>query len=159
VLAWIAGFLVLALMEARLEPARGVPPAAPWGTRYGDSERLLRALGIVLVAALAEELMFRGALFTQLERTRLRAVGAVAVTALAFAALHPQYGARQLVQVLVEGLFYGARLDWGEPRVARLAITGMRRPSASGSRRSTLDRISSWRSRRWSGCRTSWMAC
>jgi membrane protease YdiL (CAAX protease family) len=39
-----------------------------------------------LVAPVAEELIFRGALFTQLERTRLRAGGAVAGTAIALAA-------------------------------------------------------------------------
>jgi membrane protease YdiL (CAAX protease family) len=37
-------------------------------------------------APVAEELIFRGALFTQLERTRLRAGGAVAGTAIALAA-------------------------------------------------------------------------
>jgi hypothetical protein len=50
-------------------------------SRYLGAERLLRVLGIVLVAAVAEELIFRGALFTRLERTRLRAGGAAAVTA------------------------------------------------------------------------------
>jgi membrane protease YdiL (CAAX protease family) len=56
------------------------------GSRSLGPERLLRVLGIVLVAPVAEELIFRGALFTQLERTRLRAGGAVAVTAIALAA-------------------------------------------------------------------------
>lgn len=57
------------LVEARLEPALGLAPATPWGGRYGMGERLLRVLGIVLVAPVAEELVFRSALFTQLART------------------------------------------------------------------------------------------
>ncbi len=57
------------LVEARLEPALGLAPATPWGGRYGMGERLLRVLGIVLVVPVAEELVFRSALFTQLART------------------------------------------------------------------------------------------
>jgi len=54
-LAWLAAFIVLAVIEARLEPVLGVAPAGPWGHSYGTSERLFRALGIVLVAPTVEE--------------------------------------------------------------------------------------------------------
>jgi membrane protease YdiL (CAAX protease family) len=106
-LPWIAGFAVLVAAETWLEPLLGIPPAEAWGSRYVGAERLLRVLGIVVVAPVAEELIFRGALFTRLERTRLRAGGAVAVTAIAFAGLHVQYGAAELGLILVDGLFYG----------------------------------------------------
>jgi membrane protease YdiL (CAAX protease family) len=85
-----------------------IAPAEPWGHRYGTSERLFRTLGIVLVAPTVEELIFRGALFTPLARTRLGAVGAVVITALAFAAFHVQYGVPQLVLIAVDGVFYGS---------------------------------------------------
>lgn len=45
------------------------------------AERVSRVLGIVVVAPAAEEPIFRGVLFTQLERARLRTGSAVAVTA------------------------------------------------------------------------------
>jgi membrane protease YdiL (CAAX protease family) len=105
---WLVAFVVLALVEAGLEPRMGLAPAVPWGARYGDGERALRVLGIVLVAPVAEELIFRGALFTQIAGTRLRAPGAVVVTAIVFAAFHVQYGAAQLALILVDGLFYGS---------------------------------------------------
>jgi hypothetical protein len=60
------------------------------------------------VAPTAEELILRGALFTRLARTRLGGVGAVVVTALAFAAFHVQYGVPQLVLIIVDGVFYGS---------------------------------------------------
>jgi membrane protease YdiL (CAAX protease family) len=118
-LPWIAAFALLVVAEARLEPLLGLPPAEPWGARYVGAERLLRVLGIVVVAPVAEELIFRGALFTRLERTRLGVGGAVAVTAVAFAALHVQYGAAELGLILVDGLFYGiARAATGSSLVS-----------------------------------------
>jgi membrane protease YdiL (CAAX protease family) len=50
--------------ETWLEPQLGIPPAESWGSRYLGPARLLRVLGIVLVPPVAEELIFRGALFT-----------------------------------------------------------------------------------------------
>jgi membrane protease YdiL (CAAX protease family) len=107
-LPWLAAFGVLVALEARLEPLLGIPPAEPWGSRYAAGERALRVLGIVLVAPVAEELIFRGALFTRLARTRLGAAGAVVTTAVAFAGLHVQYGLSALALILVDGIFYGS---------------------------------------------------
>jgi membrane protease YdiL (CAAX protease family) len=107
-LPWLAAFGVLVALQAWLEPVLGIPPAEPWGARYPAAERALRVLGIVLVAPVAEELIFRGALFTQLARTRLGPLGAVVVTAVAFAALHVQYGVSEVALILVDGVFYGS---------------------------------------------------
>ena len=53
-------------------------------------------LGIVLVAPTAEALIFRGAVFTQLARTRLRSAGAAVLAAVLFAGLHVQYGPAEM---------------------------------------------------------------
>jgi membrane protease YdiL (CAAX protease family) len=99
--------VVLVVLEAAFERVLGLPGAEPWGDRYGAAERALRLVGIVLAAPIAEELIFRGALFTRLARTVLEAPGAIAVTAALFAMLHLQYGPRQMVLILADGLFYG----------------------------------------------------
>jgi membrane protease YdiL (CAAX protease family) len=104
---WIAGFVVLLAVEAALERIFRLPRAQPWGDRYGATERLFRLLGTVAAAPVAEELIFRGAVFTRLARTVLEAPGAIAVTAAMFAVLHLQYGPRQMSLILADGLFYG----------------------------------------------------
>lgn len=104
---WVAAFLLLVAVEAALEPLLGLPRTEPWGERYGAFERLVRALGIVVAAPVAEELIFRGAVFTRLARTQLGDPGAIAVTAALFAMLHLQYGPGQMALILADGLFYG----------------------------------------------------
>ncbi len=104
---WVAAFSVLVVVEALLEPLLGFPPVHPWeGSRY-SVELLMRLGGIVLVAPVAEELIFRGAAFTRLSRTGLGPSGAIAVTAAIFAMLHLQYGSGTMALILVDGLFYG----------------------------------------------------
>jgi len=115
---WVVAFLVLIAAEAVLEPLLGLAGAEPWGNRYGAVERLVRVLGIVVAAPVAEELIFRGAVFTHLVRTRLDAAGAIALTAALFAMLHLQYGPRQMGLILVDGLFDGlARAKTGSALV------------------------------------------
>src|SRR5262249_27594114 len=79
----------------------------PWTAGSYSAEVLLRLAGVVVVAPVAEELIFRGAAFTGLARTSLGASGAIAVTAAIFAMLHLQYGSEALAFLLVDGLFYG----------------------------------------------------
>ena len=104
---WVAAFVVLVLLEALLGPLLGFPPARPWESRYGSTEMVIRLVGIVLVAPITEELIFRGAAFTRLARTGLEASGAIAVTAAVFAILHLQYGPGPVTMILIDGLFYG----------------------------------------------------
>lgn len=104
---WVAAFVVLVLLEALLGPLLGFPPPRPWESRYGSTELLIRLAGIVLVAPIAEELIFRGVAFTRLARTGLEASGAIAVTAAVFAILHLQYGPGPVTIILIDGLFYG----------------------------------------------------
>ncbi|HKU61977.1 MAG TPA: CPBP family intramembrane glutamic endopeptidase [Gemmatimonadales bacterium] len=105
--AWVAAFAVLLAIGELLQPILGLSPVHPWLDQYGTTELVVRVLGIVLLAPLAEELIFRGALFTRLARTGLEASGAIAVTAAIFAILHLQYGSGSTALILVDGLFYG----------------------------------------------------
>ena len=105
---WVGAFIALAVVEEVAGRALGVPPVVPWGSRYEPLERVVRAGGMIAVAPVVEELLFRGLMFTRLSTTRLRPVGAVIVIAVLFAALHVQYGWLDLAFVLVDGLFFGA---------------------------------------------------
>ncbi len=89
---------------------------------------ITRIIGACLLAPIAEELIFRGMLFTRISKTRLGVVGAIVIPAIIFTAAHlnQEYidsftatvthlgavslqGASFLVlgQMLVDGLFYG----------------------------------------------------
>ena len=106
-LRWVAVFVVLVLVEELVGPLLGSPPVEPWGTRYGLLERIVRVAGMIVAAPVAEELMFRGLLFSRLSRTRLGVAGAVVATAALFAVLHVQYGFPELGFILVDGVFFG----------------------------------------------------
>nr|WP_228530617.1 MULTISPECIES: CPBP family intramembrane glutamic endopeptidase [Myxococcaceae] len=68
----------------------------------------MRAVGILLFAPAAEELLFRGLLFGQLERTRLGTAGALVVSAALFAVLHLQYAPLSMALIFLDGLVLGA---------------------------------------------------
>ncbi|WNC71761.1 CPBP family intramembrane glutamic endopeptidase [Thalassotalea psychrophila] len=51
----------------------------------------LSLLSVCIIAPIFEELVFRGFIFSKIERTRLRKSGAVVVTAVIFTMIHTQY--------------------------------------------------------------------
>ena len=104
---WVGAFALLVALEALLGPLLGFPAGRPWESPYGATELGMLLVATVLVAPVAEELIFRGAVFSRLARTGLEASGAIAVTAAIFAILHLQYGSWAVAIILVDGLFYG----------------------------------------------------
>ena len=91
-------------------------PEAPEFTDHGLA-LAIRVFGIVVLAPLLEELVFRGLLF-QLLLGRIGPAPTVIGTALVFALAHGQYRGLDLAQVLVDGLVLGlARLRTGSTRV------------------------------------------
>jgi hypothetical protein len=91
-------------------------PEAPHFTAHGLALGI-RVVGIVLLAPLLEELVFRGILFQLLLR-RAGPGPTVVGTALLFALAHGQYRGLDLVQVLADGIVLGlARLRTGSTRV------------------------------------------
>jgi uncharacterized protein len=104
-------FVCLAAGWEWLAGSLGQPPVARW-TDTHVAALLLRAFAIVILAPVVEELVFRGLLYTQLNKTPLKAVGAIVLPALLFAAAHfdkpvavVAYAA--LAQTFVDGLYFG----------------------------------------------------
>ena len=108
--AWIAGFVLWAVALELLNRQLGMHEVDSWRARFGAAAIAVRVLGIMLLAPVAEELVFRGILLPRLARTRLGGVGAVLVTAAFFAALHFAAPAAMLL-IFLDGVFFGvARL-------------------------------------------------
>lgn len=118
--AWLIGWAIYVTVKELVSTRLGLPPPKPWAG-LGLAARVIRTVGIVLLAPATEELAFRGFLFRAIERTRLGAHGAVLITALAFAALHVQYFGPELVQILLEGLVLGLA-RWGTRSVLLTAV-------------------------------------
>ena len=68
---------------------------------------LLGFISVVMVAPIIEEFLFRGFLYSQLRRSFLRDWGAVAVSSLAWTAIHFQYEVGILFFLFLFGLFLG----------------------------------------------------
>jgi membrane protease YdiL (CAAX protease family) len=103
----MAAFVLLVAAEEIAGRAMGLPRPVPWGTRYGGGLLVLRLLGLIVLAPVAEELVFRGVLFARIRETRLGSVGAVLVPAALFALLHVQYSPLEMGFIAVDGLFFG----------------------------------------------------
>ena len=89
----------------------GLSPAAKWHAA-SHTAMAIRILSIVVLAPAMEELLFRGLLYTQINKTRLKAMGAIALPALLFTAAHydKQLTAATyvlLVQIFIDGVYFG----------------------------------------------------
>jgi membrane protease YdiL (CAAX protease family) len=67
---------------------------------------VLSIIGLVILAPVAEELIFRGLLFNRL-RTNLGLIGAILISAGPFAVLHVQYGWKQMAMIFLDGVILG----------------------------------------------------
>jgi CAAX protease family protein len=105
--AWVAVFAVLVVVEEMMGRLLGLPAPEPWGQRYTGAVLLVRLIGLIILAAVAEELVFRGALFGRILRTRLGENGAVVIPAVLFALMHVQYSLLEMSFIVVDGLFFG----------------------------------------------------
>ena len=99
---WISWICVseLLIRYFHLEQARAWP-------HYPALIMVLRICAIGLVGPLAEELALRGMFFHLLRRTAIGPLGAIALLALAWSAMHYQYQAGTLVLVFVDGVILG----------------------------------------------------
>ncbi|MGZ6071514.1 MAG: CPBP family intramembrane glutamic endopeptidase [Myxococcaceae bacterium] len=112
---WLVLWVVWVTATELLGEALGRPSPARW-TLNGPALGL-KILGIVVLAPLLEEWVFRGLLF-QLLLARAGAGPAVVGTAVLFALAHGQYRPPDLVFVFLDGLLLGlARLRTGSTRV------------------------------------------
>jgi|SRR5215217_930813 len=106
-LLWLVLFVVLVVIEEWLGNALGVAKPAPWSSKYYGMTKVIRVVALVLIAPVSEELVFRGMLYHLVSTTRLKEVGAIFITALVFAAFHYQYSPKEVLLILVDGLFFG----------------------------------------------------
>ena len=65
-------------------------------------------LAVGILGPTAEELVFRGVLFSRLMTTRLGPVGTIVLLALVWSAIHTSYELRVIAVIFVEGLILGA---------------------------------------------------
>jgi CAAX protease family protein len=107
VAVWLGAFLVLVVVEEMAGRMLGLPAAEPWGQRYTGALLLVHVTGMVVLAPVAEELVFRGMLFARFARTRLGQTGAIVIPAALFALLHLQYSPLVMGFVAVDGLCFG----------------------------------------------------
>ena len=68
---------------------------------------ILGLISVVIIAPIAEEFIFRGFLFSQLQNTRLGPWGAITFSSLLWTVIHFQYEIKVLLVLFVFGLFLG----------------------------------------------------
>ena len=105
IVGWLAVFAVAALGQELLGGYLGGGAASRWDSL--TPARLVRALTIVLLAPLAEEVAFRGTMYGNLIKRGFRPALAILLPAVAFAAVHIQYFGPGLVFILVDGIIFG----------------------------------------------------
>lgn len=84
--------IVATLIASNVAPANPREELAPFIELVRTNTGWLMFLAVVVLAGATEELLFRGVLSRTLEATRLGFWGGAAVSSVAFAALHMQYG-------------------------------------------------------------------
>jgi membrane protease YdiL (CAAX protease family) len=106
-LGWL---MAAAVLVAATDVAAWLTQRPLWEPAWRDAYRTapVSLLVVALVAtSIFEELYFRGFLHTGLASTRLGARGAIAVTALLFAAAHFPQDAWRFLEVLASGVLFG----------------------------------------------------
>ena len=110
ILKWMAIFLVFAVIQELTGSYLGGGSAPQWEAM--TPARLLRALTIVLLAPLAEEVALRGTMYGNLEKRGLHPAVTVLAPAVVFALIHFQYSGLGLAYIFVDGVIFGlARRD------------------------------------------------
>ena len=103
---WLGLWLVWIAASEVLIRVLGLDQAKAW-PGYPPSILVLRIVAIGLVGPFAEELVMRGVVFHVLRRTALGPLGAIAVTAVGWSAMHYLYGPGTLALVAVDGVVLG----------------------------------------------------
>ncbi len=129
---WL-GILILAVLLplgdfASWMTGRDIVPAfvvEAYRTARASNTVVVFVLALVVAAPLMEELVFRGFLLPGYAASKLGPIGAVALTSLAWAAMHIQYETFYLVQIFILGCVFGwLRLRSGST-ILTLILHGM----------------------------------
>lgn len=105
IFSWMGLFAVWVVIEEMSFKFLGMPSVQTW--TYSLPIILIRAFGIVLIAPVGEELLFRGLLFKRINDTKLGVIGAILIPAVIFAFIHVQYEIPLITFILLDGVFYG----------------------------------------------------
>ncbi len=99
------GFIALAGALEVVYRHAGLGATTSWAGKYSASALAIRIVGILVLAPLGEELLFRGVIFKLLapKSTAL----AVLITAALFAGSHIQYSWIGMALVFIDGLYFG----------------------------------------------------
>lgn len=74
---------------------------------YSLDVMIVRIIGIVILAPVCEELIYRGVLFQAISKSKMGYIGAVILTTVLFTASHFQYGIADLATIFVDALYWG----------------------------------------------------
>lgn len=119
---WVVLFILLIALEDFVFNQFSDNITESWKEKYTAPQMLLRGIGIVILAPISEELMFRGLLFWRIKNSRLKTIGAIIIPAILFSVIHIQYSELLTLGVIfIDGLFYGLARHFSKSVV--LAIT------------------------------------
>ena len=109
-LRWLLYTVAFAALLELASILAGQPSVPDWMKDIWRSAVVLPLLlfAIVVVAAVVEELLFRGFFYQGLHRSRLGPAGTVALASLIWTAIHMQYGWFHLGQIFATGIVLGA---------------------------------------------------
>ncbi|MEQ8238878.1 MAG: CPBP family intramembrane glutamic endopeptidase [Cyclobacteriaceae bacterium] len=123
VLLWVSLFIFLIAIEDYLFSQFSDSAVESWKEKYTPLEMLLRGIGIVVLAPIAEELMFRGLLFWRIKNSPLSTYGAILIPAFLFTAIHIQYSELlTLAVIFIDGLFYGLARHFSKSVVLAIVL-------------------------------------
>lgn len=106
IVGWICVFALVAVLQELIGGSLGGGAAPQWEAL--TPARVLRALTIVFLAPLAEEVALRGTTFGNLLKKGMPPVAVICLTALIFSVIHLQYGPLGLFLIFIDGLVFGA---------------------------------------------------
>jgi len=114
------GFIALAGALEVVYRHAGLGANTSWAGKYSASALAIRIVGILVLAPLGEELLFRGVIFKLLapKSTAL----AVLITAALFAGSHIQYSWIGMVLVFIDGLYFGLARAWSGSTLFTIAM-------------------------------------
>jgi membrane protease YdiL (CAAX protease family) len=116
----IIGFIALAGALEVVYRHAGLGANTSWVGKYSGNALAIRIVGILVLAPLGEELLFRGVIF-KLLATKSTAL-AILITATLFAGSHFQYSWLGMVLVFIDGLYYGFARAWSGSTLLTIAM-------------------------------------
>ena len=106
-IVWVAIYAAYFLTTNYFMQWRGPWDFTPW-RQQGLLVSVLRVLAVGILGPIAEELIFRGALFARLSATKLGAWPSVVILAIAWGVLHYTYAGGVVAMIIAGGLLLGA---------------------------------------------------